>query len=96
MASKLRPRICVDFDGTIWDGFAVLPGCIEKLRKIQWKYTICIFSARHTDTEKAQMMRILQAGGVPYDEVLVKPDAVAYIDDKAVHFNCWDDVCENY
>ncbi len=36
------------------------------------------------------MKAILDSYGVPYDEILErKPDAVAYIDDKAIRFENW-------
>lgn len=84
-----KPRVCVDFDGTIWDG-AILPGCVEALTKIQEHYAIAIFSARSTDAERKQMKDILDSNSVPYDEILPsKPMAVAYIDDRGIGFRDW-------
>lgn len=82
-----KPRLCVDFDNTIWDGQKVFDGCIEALTRLRKYHTIAIFSARATDAERAQMKGILDTHGVPHDEILPpKPDAVAYIDDKGIRF----------
>lgn len=82
-----KPRLCVDFDNTIWDGVQVFAGCIEALTRLRKYHTIAIFSARQTEAERQQMKSILDTFGVPYDEILPpKPDAVAYIDDKGVRF----------
>jgi ribonucleotide monophosphatase NagD (HAD superfamily) len=86
----MKPLLCVDFDGTIWDG-KLLPGCIEKLTELRQRYRIGIFSARPSDNERAQMKRLLDSLNVPYDEILErKPDAVAFIDDRGVKFTSWD------
>jgi ribonucleotide monophosphatase NagD (HAD superfamily) len=86
--------VAVDFDGTIFDGFNVFPGCVEKLTELRERYWIAIFSARQTDTERIQMKAILDSNGVPYDEILErKPNAVAFIDDKGIRFEgSWDKV----
>ena len=92
MASK--QRICVDFDGTIYDGVGIIDGCIEKLTALSEKYVISIFSARATEPERCQMEDILKRFGVPYDEILgIKPDAVVYIDDKGRQFTSWENIC---
>ena len=88
-----RPRYCVDFDGTIFDGVRILPGCIEALTELRKTYSIAIFSARPTDAERKQMADILNANGVPHDEILPpKPDAAFYLDDKGRRFEGWDKV----
>jgi hypothetical protein len=87
----LKPRICVDFDDTIFDGKGLLPGCVEVLTKLRESYTIAIFSARSTYAEIRQMREFLYANNVPHDEILPpKPEAVAYIDDKGIRFEGWD------
>jgi len=86
----MKPRICVDFDGTIWDGEKIIDGCRFTLITLKKFYTISIFSARPTEAERQQMKDILDRNGVPYDEILPpKPDAVAYIDDKGIKFENW-------
>jgi hypothetical protein len=88
-----KARLCVDFDGTIFDGENIFPNCITVLTELRRTYRIAIFSARATDAERQQMIEILNESGVPYDEVLPpKPDAVAFIDDKGVRFQSWNTI----
>ncbi|MFZ1973853.1 MAG: hypothetical protein WAU89_13465 [Candidatus Acidiferrales bacterium] len=88
-----RLTLCVDFDGVIFDGLRIFPGCVEALARLQKIYRISIYSARLTAAERQQMKSILDNGKVPYDEILErKPEAVAYIDDKAVKFEGWDKI----
>jgi len=89
----MKPRYCVDFDGTIFDGVGILPGCVEALTELQKTYSIAIFSARPTDAERWHMAEVLKKHGVPFDEILPpKPEAVIYLDDKGRHFQGWDKV----
>ena len=85
----MKPLLCVDFDNTITpDCKTVFPGCIEALTKFRETYSVAIFSARKTDAERTQMKSLLDSLGVPYDQILErKPDAVAFIDDKGIHFD---------
>lgn len=88
-----KPRGCVDFDGTIFDGVGIFPGCIDVLTELRKTYSIAIFSARPTDAERKQMVDILIQHGVPYDEILPpKPEADFYLDDKGRQFQGWDKV----
>ena len=87
----MKPRICVDFDGTIFDGKGIFPGCIEALSAMRQTFWVAIYSARQTGLERAQMTQILEAHGVPFDEILPpKPEAMFYIDDKGRRFEGWD------
>jgi ribonucleotide monophosphatase NagD (HAD superfamily) len=89
----MKDRICVDFDGTIYDGLDIMPGCISKLHELRKHYIISIFSARATEAERIHMKTVLDENQVPYDEILPpKPNAVAYIDDKGVHFTSWAEI----
>lgn len=91
----MKPRLAVDFDGTITlDGKTVAPGCIAALTKLREIYRIAIFSSRPTDEERASMEKILDDNGVPYDEILGrKPEAARYLDDKGEKFTGWDKAC---
>jgi ribonucleotide monophosphatase NagD (HAD superfamily) len=90
-----KPRICVDFDGTIYDGVAIFPDCVEVLTTLRQRYIIAIFSARATPAERNQMIAILNEHRVPYDEVLPpKPAAELYIDDCGRHFTSWKSIAE--
>ncbi len=95
--SMSKPRICCDFDGTITpDGKTIFPGCIEVLTELRKTYSIAIFSARPTDAERVQMVKILDQFGVPYDEIMpIKPEAMFYLDDKGRRFEGWDKVLAN-
>ncbi len=89
----MKPRICVDFDGVIFDGVGIFPGCVEALTELRKTYSIAIFSARPTSAERTQMGVILLTRGVPYDEILPpKPEAAFYLDDKGRQFQGWDKV----
>ncbi len=91
--TEAKPRICVDFDGTIFDGIGIFPGCAAALSELRKTYSVAIFSARPTDAERRQMVDIMTTNSVPYDEILPpKPEAVAYIDDKGIRFEGWDKV----
>ncbi len=88
-----KSRICVDFDGTIYDGVGIMPGCVDALTKLSKIYAIAVFSARATDPERNQMADILKRFGVPHDEILPpKPEADFYIDDKAFRFESWETI----
>jgi phosphoglycolate phosphatase-like HAD superfamily hydrolase len=101
-----KKTICVDFDGVIhaytkgWNDGKVyddpIPGAIEGLAKLQRKnYAVVIFTARQDfleiglwlkkhDTEKL----------IDFNNLIitsVKVPAIAYIDDRAVRFNNWQD-----
>lgn len=83
----MKPLLCVDFDGTIYDGKGLTDGCIEALALLRLTYEIAIFSARPTLAERVDMKRLLDQFRVPYDVVLdVKPNACYFIDDKGVRF----------
>ena len=89
----MKPRACVDFDGTIFDGTGIFPGCVEVLTELRKTHSIAIFSARPTHAERQQMMEILNRNAVPHDEILPpKPEAAIYIDDKGMKFEGWDKI----
>jgi len=89
-----RKRVCVDLDGVIaqydgWKGKShfgdVVPGVKDFLKRLQEKYEICVYTARQTDLHL--VYNYLDRNDVPYDVVWDgrgKPQAVAYLDDRAV------------
>lgn len=88
----MKPLICVDFDGTIFDGQKVYPDCIEKLTELRQNYIVMIFSARD-GVYRDWMVSYLNAAKVPYDIIgPVKPNAEVFIDDKGLHFESWSKV----
>lgn len=91
----LKPRLCVDFDGTVYDGEKLFDGCLEVLAELRKDFRIAIFSARPTQAERDQMIKILAQFNVPVDEILpCKPEAAFYLDDKGRQFQGWDKVLE--
>lgn len=89
---SVRPRICCDFDGTIFDGIGLFPGCIERLAQLRKFYSVAIFSARE-DKCREWMIEYLIKNNVPHDEILPpKPEAAFYLDDKGRQFVGWDKI----
>ena len=35
-----KDRVCIDFDGTIYDGKGIIQGCVEYLTRIRPRYSI--------------------------------------------------------
>ena len=89
------------YDGTIYDD--PIPGSLEALKVISQKYDIIIFTAKakkdrgkiNGKTGTEMVWNWLKKHNVDMyikDVTAEKPRAVAYIDDKAIRFNNWDDV----
>lgn len=91
-----EPRICVDFDGVLndyhgYDGDNLSTpreGAKEFLEQLYWHYEVIIFTAR----DPRLVMEWMDANGfcvdIHYDQITnVKLPAVAYIDDRAIHFD---------
>lgn len=100
-------KLAVDFDGVIHDDKNPKPGrrmgppipnsqpSMRKLKEIG--YTLIVF-CRWADSEKniKTIADWLAYFDIPYDEITnIKPDAVAYIDDKAIKFTTWEEVMED-
>lgn len=95
-----RPTLAIDFDGVLynnaagWQGGATtgapMPGAVEAVRKLSMRYRLVVFTARY---DLAPVCAWLQANGMAHYFVDVtnrKPGAVVYLDDRAMHFNNWD------
>jgi histidinol phosphatase-like enzyme len=91
------------YDGTIYDD--PIPGSLEALKIISQKYDIIIFTAKakkdrgtvngKTGTEMVwDWLKKYNVDMYIKEVTSEKPRAVAYIDDKAIRFNNWDDVLE--
>ncbi|MCP3684506.1 MAG: ATP-grasp domain-containing protein [bacterium] len=87
----LRPNVCIDFDGVIagnpaiWNGQEdfgknIVRGFVEKFAQ---KFTIIIYTSRK---DLNAVKAYLKSNQIPFDRVMSKPDAVAYIDDRAIQF----------
>ena len=102
MKSRRRPKIVVDFDGTIADD--VFPdignpkeGVIEALNKLKEAgFEITIHSCRTgsylketlPDDQYETIKKFMDYYKIPFDQIWVpdKPIASAYIDDKAIRY----------
>jgi len=82
------PRVCVDWDGTLWADGDWLPGALVALQTFQHEgLRVCVLSARAGfDEGAAQIVRELELAGLQGVELAVKPDAIAYVDNLGVAF----------
>jgi len=91
---KRKPSIAIDFDGVIsryemeWkgqEGFGITDAR-NYLVPLSKKYNIIIYTARRKlETVKA----FLSSNKIPFNQLMKKPDAIAYVDDRAVEFINW-------
>lgn len=90
-------------DESIYD--PPVDGAVEALERLHRRYKVVIFTTRVNPDMRGgneQLDRVLgwlkEHGfreGVHFDEVThVKPPAVAYIDDRGLHFTSWDQALE--
>lgn len=103
-----KPKLlAIDFDGTIHNDKDVLPGyrmgqpflgTQDALRRLKaMGYDIVVHCFWADSAKNVQVIRDwLHYFAIPFDEVTnIKPNAVAYIDDKAIKFeNNWDQIIE--
>ena len=95
----IKQTVVFDFDGVIstyengWQGANVIndkpvEGIKKAMFEIKNEYKIVILSSRcSTDKGKEVLVDWLNRYGIPYDEVTnIKPQALAYIDDRAICF----------
>lgn len=99
---KPKPELAVDFDGVLhkyskkfYDGTLYdLPveGARVAMAKLHKKWWLYIYTTRaQTKKGKEEIERWLKKYKIPFDEVVyTKPVAVAYIDDRAIHFDNWE------
>lgn len=97
------PVLAVDFDGVIHDKAHPIPGkrmgapidgTKDALRKLKRKYRLVIHTVMATTPGGRQAVEDwLRYYDIPFTEVTcIKPQAVAYIDDKAIRFTSWEQV----
>lgn len=86
------PTLCIDFDGVICDQDELITGAkpaIEALVNHGYRVIIHTIRAR-TKQGRAKVMMWLDVRDVPYHDVTAfKEPAMAYIDDRAIHFDDW-------
>ena len=83
------PAVCVDWDGTLWRDGDWLPGGLVALAQFQHDgLRVVVHTARASfDEGAAEVRRQLGLVGLAAVEVVAKPAAVAYVDDRAVVFD---------
>lgn len=103
-------NICIDFDGVIhtmpgykpevYDGWKngaiegeLAPGTKEAIEKLQKTYNVIVFTARE-DVMKVRDW-IFNCGIHNVKVTNRKVPAVAYIDDKAIRFESWDQTMDD-
>ena len=102
MKNRKRPKIVIDFDGTIVDD--MFPdigdpkdGVIEALNKLKeagFKITIhscrtgSYFKGLLPDNQSENITKFMEYHKIPFDQIWIpdKPIAAAYIDDKAIKY----------
>lgn len=95
----LKQTVVFDFDGVItkyengWQGVGVIneepvDGIREALNEISKEYRIVISTPRCSDAEGIKVLENwLAKYGIPYDSITdTKPQALAYVDDRAICF----------
>ena len=102
-------NICIDFDGVIhimkgydehYDGWKngaiegeLAPGAGEAIEKLQEKYNVIVFTTRDNLTTVSLW---LNEHNISCKRVTNhKPEAIAYIDDKGIRFESWDQVMDD-
>ena len=92
----MKPIVCIDLDGVILQAETggafvgeLMPGAWEAINAICRWARIVVLTARPPDQHPA-IGRYLLAHGIAVDRVTnVKPAALFYIDDWAIHFTSW-------
>ena len=98
MSTKL-PKIAIDFAGVICDMKNIpkgkkmgppMPGAIDALQDLYLRYDVIIHTtfANNPSGRKA-VADWLEFYDIDYNEIVGKPDASYYIDDKALTFTTW-------
>lgn len=97
-------KIAVDFDNVIYDydgkwrggelKLPPVPGAIEAMQQLAQDHTLIIFSTRGwLKKHRERMAAWMDSYAIPYHDIArTKPNADAYIDDKALRFTTWGEV----
>jgi FMN phosphatase YigB (HAD superfamily) len=99
-----RQTLAVDFDGVVhaytkgWMGGepydVPVPGTEDALRQLDKKYKMVIFTARHDLNAVREWLRRYRLSQYFSEVTNRKPQAVAYLDDRAIHFTDWPSALE--
>lgn len=93
-------NIAIDFDGVIYQGKWThitevkdppKDACVRTMRDIAKKYNIIVHTCRALSPEGKVAVEVwLRKHDIPFKEVTaLKPDAVYYVDDRALKFTTW-------
>ena len=89
------PRLAVDFDGVIRGADdELIAGTRAGLRELHKRYTLILFTARHDLDWVRGWTHERHVGHYFVDFTNRKPDAVVYLDDRAVRFTDWEQALE--
>lgn len=107
-APKTKPIvkdvIAVDFDGVIHDWKnplegrrmgAPIKGTKEALTKLKETYEVVVFTVWGDEKGQKTITDFMNYYELPFDRITnIKPQAVAYIDDKGIKFTNWQEVLQ--
>jgi hypothetical protein len=95
--------LAIDFDNVLHNPYDVEPGyklgkpvkgAVEAMQQLAKSNTLIIHTIWATDPQRIKAIQNwLDYFKIPYDQVTAqKPDATWYVDDKALHFDNWENV----
>lgn len=102
-----KKTIAVDFDGVLhkysegWKDGSIYDNPVEDSIKMIWKlvdigYEVVVFTARETK-QLDDVLEWLIVNGFPTLPVTnIKPQAIAYIDDRGIRFTNWQDIIKYF
>ena len=102
-----KPTIAVDFDGVVhaysqgWQGGEIydgpISGAIQALKTLSDRgYNLVISTAREDTEAVEEKLKEWIGHDLCFEVTNRKPIAIAYIDDRAVHFTNWNDILERF
>jgi ribonucleotide monophosphatase NagD (HAD superfamily) len=85
------PQVAVDYDGTLVTDGVFLPNALWALKRLRrWKLQPVITSARaNWDGGRDEIQQMLARNGFADLEIVAKPEAILYIDDRGHRFTDW-------
>lgn len=95
--SNKQEIIAVDFDGVIAQHGKLMPMARDGLQElIDRGYRVIIHTLRaRTTSGRAHVIEWMNNYDLPYHDVTaMKPPALAFIDDRAIHFTNWREVLD--
>lgn len=100
-----QPTVAIDFDGVLhaysqgWQHGEIYddptPGTAEALRRLNIRYRLVVFTARHNLDDVRAWLRLHHLAHYFEDVTNRKPAAIAYVDDRALRFTSWEHTLED-